>query len=867
MADKKPLLVFPIPSVAGREKRPPKLSGIHLPSHERQIERIGKRWKPLTDEFENYAHDLSLNPEGFFTEYIVVFEIAGTIEEFYKAIQRIPGMFFLKELQEIFDADGDFYKTGSQTYTGRIFVSLINKQSIVKLLTLWNIYIKNKDVVFESGLAKFKDLFDCLKEIRPYSVEDRFKDTGMPHYLDEVRGMGQERVRFEIEFAYPEGQERRNRALEEVQNLITEEGGEIVSGSILDLRSIRYLACLADAPISVFENLTSSTTIKFLKASHVLFFRPMGQALTKGGNNDSIPISFPISGAESFGDPMVAVFDGLPLENHELLRGKVVIDDPDGYSSKYIAGSRIHGTAVVSTVCYSDLNGSRESLERPVYIRPVMHYHPLFEREVFPDDKLVIDVLHQAIIRMVKGSKEAIAASPRVKVVNLSLGDNFRPFNRELSTWARFLDWAAYEYNLLFIVSAGNYGEEFDLHISESEFVNPISSESSQAFLKAMFAQDFNRKVLAPAESVNALTVGSLNLDGAEIDLTDPLYIARIKLTDDHGYLAPYTRFGWGHNGAVKPDILMPGGRALLRKKPGNRNRDSVTVKFEEVGSSNPPGILVAAPGVKGDNNHVAYQIGTTFSAAQTTHLAGKLIEILLRLNQEAGAEQNIEEEYFPVLIKALIAHGANLGGQYALLRDLIKEVFSIHPTQVKARTSAFVGYGGVDAQRVLFCTAHRVTLIGVGELCCEDKQNAHLFRFPLPPSISSQVITKTLVTTLAWFSPCNVWSNKYRKAHLYLSNLRNNDDLSMEDGAYDFTKTSRGTLQHQILTGNRADVFMEGGYLTIKVNCRKDASGLESWEKIRYGLAVTLEIPETVDVNIYEEIKAAIQTQIRPRQ
>ena len=864
MADKKPLLVFPIPSVAGREKRQPKLTEIQLPSHERQVERIGKRWKTLTYEFENYAHQLSLNPEGFFTEYIVVFEIAGTIEEFYKAIQKIPGMFFLKELQEIFDADEDFYKSGSQTYTGRIFVSLINKQSIIKLLRLWEIYIKNKDAAFEIGLAKFKDLFDCLKEIRPYSVEDRFKDTGMPHYLEEVRGMGQERVRFEIEFAYPEGQERRKKAIEEVQNLIAEEGGEIVAGSILDLRSIRYLACLADAPISVFENLTSSTTIRFLKASHVLFFRPMGQALAKGGVNDSTPLSFPIIGSESFGDPIVAVFDGLPLENHELLTGRVIIDDPDGYSSKYIAGSRIHGTAVVSTVCYGDLNSIGESLERPVYLRPVMHYHPLFGREVFPYDKLVIDVLHQAIICMVKGTKEQIAASPRVKVVNLSLGDNFRPFNRELSTWARFIDWASYEYNLLFIVSAGNYGEEFELQIPESEFKNPISSDSSQTFLKAILAQDFNRKILAPAETINGLTVGSLNQDEAEIDFTQPHFTARINLISDHGYLAPYTRFGWGHNGAVKPDILMPGGRALLRKKPGSRSKDSVTVKFEDVGSSNPPGILVAAPGVTGGNNHVAYQIGTSFSAAQTTHLAAKLIEVILQLNQEAPAEQKIEEEFFPVLIKALITHGANLGGQYALLRDLIKEVFSIHPTQVKARASAFAGYGGVDSQRVLYCTAHRVTLIGVGQLCCEDGQNAHLFRFPLPSSISSQVVPKTLITTLAWITPCNVWSNKYRKAHLYLSNLRNNDDLSMEDGVYDFTKTSRGTLQHQILTGNRADVFMEDGYLTIKVNCRKDASGLESWEKIRYGLAVTLEIPETVDVNIYEEIKAAIQTQVR---
>src|SRR5690606_17271222 len=121
----------------------------------------------------------------------------------------------------------------------------------------------------------------------------------------------------------------------------------------------------------------------------------------------------------------------------------------------------------------------------------------------------------------------------------------------------------------------------------------------------------------------------------------------------------------------------------------------------------------------------------TTFSAAHTTHLAGNLMEILLQLNQESSPGQQIEESYFPVLVKALIAHGANLGENSILFRDLIREFQSVENNQVKARTVAYTGYGEVDAPRVLYCTAHRVTLLGVGELTWHELESAHLFKFP----------------------------------------------------------------------------------------------------------------------------------------
>jgi len=865
MADKKPLLIFPTPGIAAREPLGSGNSGIHLPDHERQKERIGRRWQTLKDAFDKEAISLSLKPEGFFTEYIVVFEIAGSIDEFYKAIKEVPGMFFLKELLEEFEPDEDFYKGDHDKYKGRIFVSMVNKKSIDEIIRLWKIFEKNREATFDSGLAKFKELFKRLKNVRHYSVEDRLMDTGMPQYLDGIREMGQETVRFEVEFTYPESKRRREIAFEEFQTLISEAGGSVLVSSKFDLMAIRYFACLADAPVSAFENITNQTSVRFLRASNVLYFRPPGQAKVSVESNETIELESEFRADEPLGDPLVAMFDGLPLENHELLRGRLLVDDPDGFASKYVANTRIHGTAVASTICHGDWNGEKQSLLRPIYARPVMHYNG-FDGEEFPQNRLLIDLLHSAIVRMIKGNTHQAPVAPRVKVVNLSLGDVFRPFRREMSSWAKFLDWAAFEYNLLFIVSAGNFGESIEFTINPSEFTNPISEEGKKSFLDQMLKQDFNRKILSPAESINALSVGALNKDEAEIDPSQPMFFARIHVTADHGYIAPYSRFGWGMNDSIKPDILMPGGRVLMRRVPADRGRDHVNLVFGPNGNDQPPGVLVATPGSEGQSNRVSYQFGTTFSAAQTTHLAGNLMEVLLQLNQESGPSQQIPETYFPVLVKALITHGANLGENFSLFRELIERFPSVANNQVKARTVAYTGYGEVNEARVLYCTAHRVTLIGVGELTWNEAQSAHLFKFPLPASISSQVIHKRLVTTLAWLSPCNVWSNKYRIAHLYLSNFRNNEDISLDDGMYDFKKTSRGTLQHQVYEGTRADAFIEGGFMIVKVNCRKDASDseLKFWKRIKYGLAVTLEIPENVEVDIYEEIRAAIQTQVR---
>lgn len=143
-----------------------------------------------------------------------------------------------------------------------------------------------------------------------------------------------------------------------------------------------------------------------------------------------------------FGDPLVALFDGLPLTGHRLLDGRLDVDDPDGYEEAYQAGERRHGTAMASLICHGDLDEGGGPVTRPVYVRPVMKPHLDFGGqlvEAIPEDVLPIDLIHRAVRRLYETEGDESPAAPSVRVINLSVGDRSRPFDRGMSPWAGLL--------------------------------------------------------------------------------------------------------------------------------------------------------------------------------------------------------------------------------------------------------------------------------------------------------------------------------------------------------------------------------------------------------------------------------------------
>ena len=142
------------------------------------------------------------------------------------------------------------------------------------------------------------------------------------------------------------------------------------------------------------------------------------------------------------GSPIAAVFDGMPIQNHNLLHGRITVDDPDDYSSGYESKYRLHGTAMASLVIYGDLCRNESPVSRPNIHTP--SFTPQTDRNVTvqlrvsPPDKLFIDVLHRSVKRMMEGENGMPATAPTVKIINLSIGDPVRQLASTMSPIARF---------------------------------------------------------------------------------------------------------------------------------------------------------------------------------------------------------------------------------------------------------------------------------------------------------------------------------------------------------------------------------------------------------------------------------------------
>ncbi|GAA4131862.1 hypothetical protein GCM10022216_02290 [Sphingobacterium kyonggiense] len=848
---------------------------MNFPTSESQIARLETPITNLDRVLENKTAYLGRNPANFISEMILVLEVAGTLDDFYKAVSKTSGFEFLAEHQTEIPPDDSFYiksDAGERTdkpVGARLFLTMTNQQALTELVSYWREYKKPiARQKFKRGTTKFRNLFEQLKDIRPYSVEDRLRDTGFGTYVELMRDYGTDEVYFEIELAYKSTPQGNERAYAEVAELIDESGGQVVHGSLTIIPEINYHAFIAKAPINCFGILNENTNISFLKSQQILFFRPVGQSISDGSIEEgelARDQETEIREVEPQGEPIVALFDGLPLQNHSALSNRLIVDDPDNFGENYLAEKRNHGTAMASLILNGDLGNEHElPLSRPIYVRPIMktEANGLSQSEYLPDDKLPIDLVHRAVKRMFEGDGGVPPTAPNIRVINFSIGDSFRPFHNNLSAWAKLIDWLSFKYNVLFIISAGNKTDDIVLNITEQQFDALSIEDREKETIKSIITGNLDRKILTPAESLNSLTVGACHTDFSQVGDSQQ----RINIVTSPHLLSPISRIGFGYNNSVKPEILMPGGIKLYRRPIRQPDAAKTQLRCEGYYPSNQPGNKIAIPGNLGEINKYGYSCGTSNATALTTRLAAQLYELLLELNTELPYEHRINPDYFTVILKSLLVHGASWGDAHALLEEIVKNVPGVAGNYAKKHLLPYLGYGSVDSERVLYCTEQRVTLIGYGELSIEEGKNAHIYKFPLPPSIGQQRIKKRLAVTLAWFSPLNFNTAKYRKAHLFYDNLDKNGHLTLSRDTYDFRVAQKGTVQHDILLGDNADAFIDGTSLNIKVNCRDDASGLTKNDKIRYALIVTLEIQEAVGTEIYEEVQLRLRQQIRPR-
>lgn len=813
----------------------PRTETVHLPEANVQGEHIGPKLERLSKAIEGHRAMMQREMQGLEPESVIVFEVVGSVENFASAVKK-AGMEWMGDWDEIGEADERFFHEGDKekNLTEKLYFTMTDHAALQQMLGLWERY-KRGENSFPRGLTGFRDVFSRLKDVRLWNANDRFVETGVAEVWSALLQGNPETIHFEIELWYRDNERKRQEAQVAVSGIIEGYGGRIVKSSVYP--EISYHGLLAECPATGVRQMMENQDNDLFNASQVMWIRATGQTIARFEASEAVEeqsedMPLPVR------DPLVALFDGLPLAGHALLHDRIDINDVEGYEDNYQAQERQHGTEMASIILHGDLNDRFQPLGSVLYVRPIMRP---FRRpdgivvEVIPDDKLFVDVLHQAVLEIVNNP-----ALRSIKIINLSIGDERRPFSYVMSPTAKMLDYLSEKYGILFVVSAGNAPYVLDLPITIGDYNRLSENEKHRVVYNYLWHQQLDTRILAPAESMNALTVGSISFDSAPaIPLGDDVDVVPT------GSVAPYSRFGGGYGRSIKPDVLNVGGRMFYLLLGTSNSAARFRPKIRASINSG-PGIKTAVPtnGLSG----VAYSFGTSHATAMTSRMCADLHNVL-----RAIPNLNIPEEYEAVALKAMLVHSCSWGQMGA---DMKEHFVPLTGRPLRPGVAKWIGYGRPYPEMSSYCTDQRVTLIGYGTL--NQNQQVDLL-FPLPPSLVAKVVDKRLTITLAWMTPIASGRKDYREAKLsFTSPVEVLVDKTTVDA--DSYSTHRGTIQHEVYEGHTASTFELNGDLAIQVSCKKDKKLVAP---VKYVIMATLEVPQASQLPLYQEVSVKLQEQV----
>jgi hypothetical protein len=393
-----------------------------------------------------------------------------------------------------------------------------------------------------------------------------------------------------------------------------------------------------------------------------------------------------------------------------------------------------------------------------------------------------------------------------------------------MSSWARAIDWLTASYGVLAVVSAGNHpvlpvpgGTDALVALSGSDRADAVNAVVADAMPR--------RSLLAPADAINALTVGALNDDAAGAIPVGPY---QFDPADGHLVVSPTSAVGSGHHRSVKPDMVAPGGRTRFSLPVAGNSDEFRSAAQTALG----PGVRVAAP--KGGE---AFTTGTSAAAALVSHEAARAVDRIVQL-----ADRALTRSELAVTTKAFLAHGARV------------------PEDLRANSGLAPyahGYGTPQRNLSDGCEAHEATILYVGDLGANEQSTLAL---PLPSGLQARGI-KRVTATLAWLSPINWRHRQYRCAALDFAQPKGLTALGPTiDVAGDHSK--RGTLQHSVWEINKAVSAGPGDTLDLTVQCREQAGGLKG-ERVNFAVAMSLWIAPELGIDVYTQVEQQLAARV----
>ena len=817
--------------------RPRIIAQPHVPTRTNQVSRLSPIFRVLSDVMSRQCATIQQDIQGLEPEFVLVFEVAGNVSDFYRATQR-AGMEWICDFENTIAPDDDFYNIREDgtprdsVVSEKLYLTMTNQVAMQQLMSLWEIYSSGR-TIFPEGMTPFRDVFAQLKNLRRWNIQDRFDETNVVSVWQNLLDVGSERIRFEIELWYRKDERKRIAAQDRIISILQQYGGVIVKSSVYN--EIGFHGLLVDCPADEVRRMIENRDHELLNADQIMSIRATGQVLSITESEDEQQDFSATEAPLPTNSPVIALLDGLPLANHQLLANRLSINDVDGVEEYYQTAQRVHGTSMASLIIHGDLNHPLPALKSSLYVRPIMRPNHRGE-ECVPDDIFFVDAIHNAIREIGEDSN----LSNSIRIVNLSLGNPSKPFVYALSAEAKMLDWLSCKYNLLIIVSSGNCPQNIELPITLGEYKNLSIAERQKMLYNELWANQALMKIYCPSESINGICVGAAHFDYAQIapgiPLENPIEI---------GYPASYSCFGGGYHNSIKPDLIVPGGQMVFQTLGIESQPATLRAKCQTSLRSTGQKVAAVNNGVVG----VSHCFGTSNSTALSSRICADFLDVI-----RSAPRLNIPSEFEALTLKTMLIHSCawgDMGNQ--LMNSYVPDI----PRKKRVETLKWIGYGLPHQDFSSFCTDQRVTLIGYGEI----SQNQYTdFKFPLPDCLISVAVNKRLTISMTWFSPIAPNNKNYRLAKL-LFEAKNKDTLTNTTLDSDVNSSKRGTAQHEVYEGHQASTYIQGSDLCINVLCKKEPS---LRHPVRFVIMATLEVAPETQLPLYNEIAARVQTQVQ---
>jgi len=538
----------------------------------------------------------------------------------------------------------------------------------------------------------------------------------------------------------------------------------------------------------------------------------------------------------------VCILDSGINTNHPLLKSAIAENTSfvTGQDAEDDAG---HGTAVAGIALYGDI----ESAAASNYWKPEfwlfggkIMYLDKDTNETRYDEGTIESVLCKAVAYFAK--------ELGCRVFNLSVGNSNAPYDgRHIKGIAYVLDKLAREFNVLFVVSAGNFNGSFEPPVPKDSW-----REEYPAYLSAP-----ESVIIDPAPALNVITVGSLARHNAHQN--EQRYPEIHALTPaNERQPSPFTRHGPSIKGAIKPDVVATGGNTASPMRTEGRQWDA---------DARGMGVMTLNQNFVGSTLFKEIS-GTSFAAPYITYLAGRL------LNEYPTASAN--------MLRAMLVNHAVMPSEGAELFDEKATERYKEETRHDLRRDIF-GYGSIDTDTLFRSSEYAVVLNAEDSI----KDNSHQFyELPLPDTfLRSQRATREIRVTLAYSPAVRTTRLDYVATKMFFRLVK---DTSLAEVEKSFNHDTQGEteIRNDDSTQNREITAQMRGKGTVQSStwhCRQLSTKTKwfvvvtrqdkldwgeelSLEDEPYALVVTVTDRENEDPHLYAEIQSRIQVQEQER-